>query len=607
MFIRKTVSKSRKNNKEKYYTYRLVESTRVGEKVKQTTLLNLGPDFNLPQKDWSTLSTRISQIIRGISPLFEIDSNIEFLAQQYANQIILSQSTESITASDYQEIDLDSIKNSDAKTIGVENVLYETIQELKLEDKLKELNFTKTQINSALGVLIAKASEPSSEAGTLKWLRNSSGAGELYNCDYNKISLNNIYRISDNFLKHKDELESYIYQSQKNLFNHKETITLYDLTNTYFEGKSEKLNKAKRGRSKEKRSDAPLVTLAVVLDGSGFVKKSKVYEGNISEPKTLQKMINRIEDNTKETRVEDKALIVMDAGIATEENILYLKNNNYEYIVVSRKRKKQFNDEKSVPVKINKRDNTVVVKAQRVENIETDEVELYCYSEPRAAKENAMESRVEKLFIESLEDLKLGLNKAKKIKRYEKVIEKIGRLKEKFSSASKNYNITVNKALVGDDAVSISWTKKTDKENSFNGVYCLRTNNKTLDEMTLWKTYTMLTDLESVFKSLKSELGLRPIYHQKQVRVDGHLFITLLAYSIIHTIRYKLKAKGFFYSWNSIRNILKQQIRVSTSAKCKNGKVVHIRKSTEKNAEQKAIYKVLNIKNSAGGTTKIYL
>ena len=128
-----------------------------------------------------------------------------------------------------------------------------------------------------------------------------------------------------------------------------------------------------------------------------------------------------------------------------------------------------------------------------------------------------------------------------------------------------------------------------------------------MDEETLWKTYTTLTDLESVFKSLKSELGLRPIFHQKQSRVDGHLFITLLAYSIIHTIRYKLKRKGIDYSWNTIREILKPQVRVTTSAQCKDGTTLYIRQSTLLNENQKEIYSALGIKFKAGTTTKVYI
>jgi len=127
-----------------------------------------------------------------------------------------------------------------------------------------------------------------------------------------------------------------------------------------------------------------------------------------------------------------------------------------------------------------------------------------------------------------------------------------------------------------------------------------------MDEQTLWKTYTTLTDLEAVFKSLKSELGLRPIFHQTQSRVDGHLFITLLAYSIIHTIRYKLGRENNHYSWSKIRDILSNQVRVTTSMKCKDGSTMYIRQSTELTEKQKEIYNALKINHQAGEVAHAY-
>ncbi|MDQ7061904.1 MAG: transposase [Sulfurimonas sp.] len=189
------------------------------------------------------------------------------------------------------------------------------------------------------------------------------------------------------------------------------------------------------------------------------------------------------------------------------------------------------------------------------------------------------------------------------------MIETIGRLKEKYPSISQYYSTTVTKDPDSDNAIDITWSEKKtlDNKSAINGIYCLRTNNQTMDEKTLWKTYTTLTDLESVFKSLKSELGLRPIFHQTQTRVDGHLFITLLAYSIIHTIRYKLKQKGIHYSWDTIRHILRNQKRITTSMKCKDGSTLYIRQSSELNEKQKEIYDALEIKYGAGDVTKTFI
>ncbi len=121
-------------------------------------------------------------------------------------------------------------------------------------------------------------------------------------------------------------------------------------------------------------------------------------------------------------------------------------------------------------------------------------------------------------------------------------------------------------------------------------VYCLRTSQTAWDELTLWNTYTMLTDLEAVFRSLKSVLGLRPVHHQIAKRVSGHLFITVLAYHLVHDIRFKLEGTGIHSSWSGIRKIFSSQCRMTVSMLCKNGSTVHVRKSNRLETNQQEIF-----------------
>ncbi len=265
--------------------------------------------------------------------------------------------------------------------MGCEHVTLEALRSLELDHKLKQLGFSGPQVSLAIGAIIGRACHPGSELATHGWLQNQSGLGELIDYDFEQVSLYKMYKISDQLLKKRSAIEKHLFEKERNLFSLQETITLYDLTNTYFEGRSLGNSLGKRGRSKEKRTDCPLVTLALVLDSSGFPIRSHVYEGNVGEAKTLSEMINDLRQQG--VAEYHKSTVVMDAGIASQDNI-------------------------------------------------------DCYP----------------------------------------------------------------------------------------GVYCLRTNQTDWDETTLWKTYTMLTDLEAVFRSLKSELGLRPIYHQIADRVSGHLFIT---------------------------------------------------------------------------------
>ena len=606
MYVRRTSIKSRKDGSQ-YYTYRLVQSERTAKGVSQLTLLNLGTGFSLPRDQWPELSSRIQEIISGQQSFFKIPEEIEKLAQNYAAKIIHSQQKNKADNDqpDYREVDIDSLEMLRPRSVSCEHVALEAFDFLKIGEKLKALGFNGPQLAVATGTIIGRMCQPGSELATHYWLRNVSGLGELISYDFNKINLYKMYKISDQLLNNKEAIENHLYLQEKNLFGFQETITLYDLTNTYFEGSSKANELGKRGHSKEKRSDCPLVTLALVLDSSGFPKRSKVFEGNVSEPSTLAKMIKELERKNLSRNLFErlKATIVMDAGIATEDNIKWLKGNSYPYIVVSRKRHREFNEDEAVVVK---QDDDGTVKVQKVIDSENNEVLLYCHSTKREKKEQAINDRFTVRFEEAISKLESGLHKKGCLKKYDKVLEKTGRLKQQYSKAAKHYKIEVSKDEKSGNAVKILWTRQTiaDTKDSLPGVYCLRTTPTELDEAALWRTYTMLTDLEAVFRSLKSELGMRPVFHQLAKRVTAHLFISVLAYHLVHSIRYRLKKTGINSSWSDLRKQLTGQNRITISMQCRDDAVVHVRKSTRPEPRQQKIYSALGLCPHPGRTIK---
>ncbi|MCP4377384.1 MAG: transposase, partial [bacterium] len=187
-----------------------------------------------------------------------------------------------------------------------------------------------------------------------------------------------------------------------------------------------------------------------------------------------------------------------------------LVEHHYRYLVVSRKRHREFNPDEAVLVKA---EGDLRVQAQRIVNTDTGEVELYCHSSQREKKEQGIAELFAKRFEDALEKLAGGLHKKGMVKRYDKVLERLGRLKEKYSRAAQYYEITVEHDPVSGKATALHWQRHKPIDDTLPGVYCLRTNQDQWDEATLWRTYTMLTDLEAVFRCLKSELGLRPVYH----------------------------------------------------------------------------------------------
>ena len=502
---------------------------------------------------------------------------------------------------DCREIDLNTIEVSKPRSVGKEHVSLESLRFLGLDKKLSELGFNGPQTAAAIGTIVGRACEPGSELATHGWLRERSALGELIDYDYDKLSLYGLYQISDQLLGKKSDIEQYLYEREHTLFGLQETITLYDLTNTYFEGQSKGNGYAAHGHSKEKRSDCPLVTLGLVLDSSGFSRRSHVYEGNVNEPKTLSEMIHDLELGGNHR--EQKPTVVMDAGIATEDNITWLQQHQYPYLVVSRKKHREFDEASAIIVK---KDEEYTVRAQKVFDEATGEVLLYCHSSRREQKDQAITDRFVRRFEEDLQKLASGLDKKRCLKKYDKVMIKIGRLKEKYSRVSRQYTISVEKDDKSGNARRITWQRQpaADTTDSYPGVYCLRTSQTDWDESRLWSTYTMLTDLEAVFRSLKSELGLRPIHHQISKRVAGHLFITVLAYHLVHAIRFRLKQAGIHSSWSNLRKTLSTQSRVTVTMQCKNGQTVHVRKSTRPEVEQQKIYTALGLKSHPGHTIK---
>ena len=209
-------------------------------------------------------------------------------------------------------------------------------------------------------------------------------------------------------------------------------------------------------------------------------------------------------------------------------------------------------------------------------------------------------------FEQALQKLADGLPKPRTIKKYGKIMERIGRLKQQVGRAAQHYLIEVSEDEDSGNATAITWKRqeKSGSQATHPGVYALRTNIEDWDEETLWRTYTLLTDLEAVFRSLKTELGLRPIYHQKTDRVSGHLFISLLAYHLVHTLRTTLKGEGIHASWTTLRRQLETQQRVTVTLLDRDGNTVHIRKSTRTEPHQKTLYDALGISATPGTSQK---
>ena len=612
MFIRKTATRNKSAN-ESYFTFRLVTSERTAKQVRQITLLNLGRQFDLPQDDWPRLCARIEALLAGQAGMLRESEVIETLAQRYAARLIVaapepappavpsapSGSPAKSAASDpvFAEVDVTSLQLIQPRSAGVEAAGLAAMDWLGIDPILTDLGFNGIQRAAVAGSLIGRMAAPGSELATWRWLGERSALGELLGVNFDTMPLMQLYRTSDLLIRHRDKIEEALFGRIQDLFGLPVTVTLYDLTNTYFEGTAAGMPKAARGRSKEKRSDCPLVTLGLVLDASGFVRRSKMFAGNVAECTTLEDML-------KGLTAPKGALVIMDAGIATEANIAWLKKQEYRYLVVSRERGRQFDPDQAVDTLTASNE---MIQLQRVLSKNGTEVRLYCHSTGRDTKETAIAGRFVTRFETGLTKLAAGLSKPRAQKKLADIQQRIGRLKEKSRGIGQHYEITVTPDETGTKAAAIAWTK-TPVEGSMlthPGVYCLRSNETTWDAAKLWHTYTMLTDLEAVFRGLKSELGLRPVYHHKEERTEGHLFITVLAYQLVQTIRRKLEAAGETISWSRLREILSVQQRVTATFRQRDGRTLHVRKTTVAEPALRKIYDALAIDAAPGGVRKL--
>ena len=276
-----------------------------------------------------------------------------------------------------------------------------------------------------------------------------------------------------------------------------------------------------------------------------------------------------------------------------------MRDNKYRYIVSSRKRTTEFPSD--LEFEIVKDSQSSKVEAAQAHDDKTGEVQVYCRSEGRKNKELAMLSKFQERFEKDLKAAAAALTKSRGVKKIHKVVERIGRLKERHKRISSCYEVDIKADKSNTIATEITWKLNKEKlSNRFRGEYVLRTFGMSWSCEELWNTYVILTEVEDSFRCMKSDLGLRPIFHQVEHRVDAHLFITLLAYHIMQTIRYQLREQNIYLRWPTLCKNMSTQVRVTSSMRLKSGEQFHVRTSTQPEPFHRKIYQALKIPHHPG-------
>lgn len=442
-------------------------------------------------------------------------------------------------------VDVDTMEHTDAREVGAEWICLQAIRELEIDKFLEREGWSEIRINTALAQLITRTVYSPSELKSLDIMRENSAVCELLTGSREwQPGFHATYEVAPALYELKDRLEDHLCRRTDSLFNVTNRIALFDLTNFYFEGRKDASKKAQYGRSKEKRSDCKLLVLALCINAAGFIRYSCILAGNTSDPDSLPAMVDTLATRCRvPVSPEQRVLVCLDAGIATDDNLVKIREKGYDYLCVSRSRQKDYElepDAENVKV-LDSRQQPISLT--RVRHEEGGDYYLEINSPGKQLKEESMNRLFKERFEKELTKARESLSKKGGKKAYEKVIERVGRAIGKYPSISKYYVIDYirdekNPKNMGDIQWRIAVPENVDR---LSGIYFLRTNREKLDEQTTWDYYNLIREIECTNRQLKTDLSLRPIYHQKDGRSDAHLFMGLIAYWIVNTIRYRMK------------------------------------------------------------------
>ena len=442
-------------------------------------------------------------------------------------------------------VDVDTMEHTDAREVGAEWICLQAIRELEIDKFLEREGWSEIRINTALAQLITRTVYSPSELKSLDIMRENSAVCELLTGSREwQPGFHATYEVAPALYELKDRLEDHLCRRTDSQFNVTNRIALFDLTNFYFEGRKDASKKAQYGRSKEKRSDCKLLVLALCINAAGFIRYSCILAGNTSDPDSLPAMVDTLATRCRvPVSPEQRVLVCLDAGIATDDNLVKIREKGYDYLCVSRSRLKDYElepDAENVKV-LDSRQQPISLT--RVRHEEGGDYYLEINSPGKQLKEESMNRLFKERFEKELTKARESLSKKGGKKAYEKVIERVGRAIGKYPSISKYYVIDYirdekNPKNMGDIQWRIAVPENVDR---LSGIYFLRTNREKLDEQTTWDYYNLIREIECTNRQLKTDLSLRPIYHQKDGRSDAHLFMGLIAYWIVNTIRYRMK------------------------------------------------------------------
>jgi transposase len=443
---------------------------------------------------------------------------------------------------------------------------------------------------SRIAALLAinRLCEPGSELSVEERWYPATALDDLLGIAEGKVNDTRLYRCLDRLIPHKTKLERHLRQRYGELFATTFDVLLYDLTSSYVEGRAEQNPMMQRGYSRDHRPDCKQVVIALIVNEDGFPLSYETFDGNRADVTTFEVVIRMVERKYGKAR----RVWIFDRGIISEDNLKALRKRNGQYLVGTPRAKLKEFEKQLLEGEWNQIRPDVEV--QHIPTPSGEETYLLCRSTSRKEKESAMRHRVSTSMEQALGKLEKRIASGQ-LKDRLKIERTLGKIQARHPSVNDLYQMTV---VEKSDGLQLRWKLIEERRawrDAREGAYLLRTNLKEERPEELWKKYIQLTEAEAAFRALKSELAIRPIFHQKEDRVKAHILVAFLGYALWVTFKHLLKRKHAEVSPARALSLLASLQSADIVLPTTDGREIRLRRITQPSAEQKLLLDHLGI------------
>ncbi len=586
MYLRRT---TRRVGGKIYHNYLLVESVATPKGPRQRVICSLGTLAPGPKAAWLGTARRLHAALAGQAALVP-DATVEALAAR-------ARAPRAGNARPGLTIDPDRVTFEDEREAGPVHVGHQMWRLLELDRILAAAGLSRRARLLTEVMTLNRLVRPASEHGMPDWIRRTALA-DILGTDFTPLAEDALYRNLDRLHPQRTAIEQALAARERTLFTLDDTIYLYDLTSTYFEGQCLHNPQAKRGYSRDHRPDCKQVVIGLVLDRDGFPQAHEVFDGNRQDRTTVDDMLTCLEARTGR---RGGATVVVDRGMAFAENLAQIRARGHHYLVAARYPERGAHQDAFAadadwtavvripsPRNPGQKKTRVIIKRQTV----GDEVHILCRSEARVEKDRAIRDTHEQRLLADLGKLQARVAQGR-LREAGKVQEAIGRLKERYPRVARYYAITYDAATR-----TVKWTEQTEKKTAasiLDGTYLLKTDRQDLADDEIWHLYILLTRVEAAFRAMKSPLMERPIFHHLEHRVQTHIFLCVLAYHLLVAIEKRCLDHGWHTSWATLREQLSTHQVATVVLPAIDGRILKIRKASTPDDVHREIYRVLQM------------